>query len=103
MDDILRDFLTETSESIEQVDRELVRFERDPDNHAVLANIFRLVHTIKGTCGFLGLNRLEAVSHAAETLMSRLRDGTRRRHPRLDGPHQGHHPRAGGNGGRAGG
>ena len=46
MDDILRDFLTETSESIEQVDRELVRFERDPDNHAVLANIFRLVHTI---------------------------------------------------------
>ncbi|MCZ8102762.1 MAG: hybrid sensor histidine kinase/response regulator [Burkholderiales bacterium] len=76
MDDILRDFLTETSESIEQVDRELVRFERDPDNHAVLANIFRLVHTIKGTCGFLGLNRLEAVSHAAETLMSRLRDGT---------------------------
>ncbi len=75
MDDILRDFLTETSESIEQVDRELVRFERDPNNHAVLANVFRLVHTIKGTCGFLGLNRLEGVSHAAESLMSRLRDG----------------------------
>lgn len=75
MDDILRDFLTETSESIEQVDRELLRLERDPDNQDVLAHVFRLVHTIKGTCGFLGLNRLEAVSHAAESLMARLREG----------------------------
>ncbi len=69
------DFLTETSDSIEQVDRELVRFERDPNNEAVLANIFRLVHTIKGTCGFLGLTRLETVAHAAESLMARFREG----------------------------
>ncbi len=75
MDDLLRDFLTETSESLDVVDVELVRFEQEPNNHDILANIFRLVHTIKGTCGFLGLPRLEALAHAAETLMGKFRDG----------------------------
>jgi len=75
MDDLLREFLTETHESLERVDAELVRFEREPDNANILANIFRLVHTIKGTCGFLGLPRLEALAHAAETLMGKFRDG----------------------------
>jgi two-component system, chemotaxis family, sensor kinase CheA len=75
MDDLLREFLTETSESLDTVDVELVRFEQDPNNAKILANIFRLVHTIKGTCGFLGLPRLEALAHAAETLMGRFRDG----------------------------
>ncbi|MHB2165839.1 hybrid sensor histidine kinase/response regulator [Alsobacter sp. R-9] len=75
MDEILRDFLTETTDSIEQADRELVRFEREPNNETVLANVFRIVHTIKGTCGFLGLTRLETLSHAAESLMARFRDG----------------------------
>ena len=57
------------------VDVELVRFEQDPNNAKILDNIFRLVHTIKGTCGFLGLPRLEALAHAAETLMGKFRDG----------------------------
>ncbi len=75
MDDLLREFLTETNENLERVDAEIVRFEHEPSNGEILGNIFRLVHTIKGTCGFLGLPRLEALAHATETLMSRFRDG----------------------------
>ncbi len=75
MDDLLREFLTETGESLDTVDVELVHFEQDPNNAKILDNIFRLVHTIKGTCGFLGLPRLEALAHAAETLMGKFRDG----------------------------
>ena len=75
MDDLLREFLTETNESLDTVDNQLVRFEQDPNNAKILDNIFRLVHTIKGTCGFLGLPRLEALAHAAETLMGKFRDG----------------------------
>jgi len=75
MDDLLREFLTETNESLNLVDAELVRFEQEPNNGAILGNIFRLVHTIKGTCGFLGLSRLETLTHAAETLMGKFRDG----------------------------
>src|ERR1700730_10561739 len=75
MDDLLREFLTETSESLDTVDNQLVRFEQEPNNAKILDNIFRLVHTIKGTCGFLGLPRLEALAHAAETLMGKVRDG----------------------------
>src|SRR5205807_4187334 len=75
MDDLLREFLTETNESLDTVDVELVRFEQEPNNGKILDNIFRLVHTIKGTCGFLGLPRLEALAHAAETLMGKFRDG----------------------------
>src|SRR5882724_1076972 len=75
MDDLLRKFLTETNESLDTVDNQLVRFEQDPNNAKILDNIFRLVHTIKGTCGFLGLPRLEALAHAGETLMGKFRDG----------------------------
>ncbi|MGE0847861.1 MAG: chemotaxis protein CheA, partial [Flavobacteriaceae bacterium] len=75
MDDLLNEFLTETVESLDVVDVELVKFEQDPNNAKILDNIFRLVHTIKGTCGFLGLPRLESIAHAAETLMGRFRDG----------------------------
>jgi two-component system, chemotaxis family, sensor kinase CheA len=75
MDDLLREFVTETHESLDVVDVELVRFEQDPNNAKILDNIFRLVHTIKGTCGFLNLPRLEALAHAAETLMGKFRDG----------------------------
>jgi two-component system, chemotaxis family, sensor kinase CheA len=75
MDDLLRDFVVETTENIDVVDNELVRFEQDPNNKGIIAQIFRLVHTIKGTCGFLGLPRLEALTHAAETMIDRFRDG----------------------------
>jgi len=77
MDDLLREFLTETVESLDVVDVELVRFEQEPNNTKILDNIFRLVHTIKGTCGFLGLPRLEALTHAAEALMGNFRGGRR--------------------------
>lgn len=75
MDDLLKEFLTETSESIDLVDEELVVLEQEPDNKKVLDNIFRLVHTIKGTCGFLGLPRLEAVAHASENVLGKFREG----------------------------
>jgi two-component system chemotaxis sensor kinase CheA len=75
MDDLLREFLTETNENIDVVDVELVRFEQEPNNAQILDRIFRLVHTIKGTCGFLNLPRLEQLTHAAEALMGKFRDG----------------------------
>ena len=76
MDDLLADFLTETHEGLSAVDEALLRLERAPDDAPTLAEIFRQVHTIKGTCGFLGLSRLEKVGHAAETMLGLYRDGT---------------------------
>ena len=75
MDDLLSEFITETLESVAQVDAQLVEFEKDPQNAAILGNIFRLVHTVKGTCGFLGLPRLESVAHAGENVLDKYRDG----------------------------
>ena len=75
MDDLLREFLTETSESITVLDVELIKLEQQPDNPELLGVIFRVVHTIKGTCGFLGLPRLEAVTHAAEEVLGKFRAG----------------------------
>ena len=75
MDDLLSDFLTETTESLAEADVALVRLERTPDDAATLSLVFRLVHTIKGTCGFLGLPRLERVAHAAENVLGKVRDG----------------------------
>jgi len=75
MDELLVDFLTETAENLSVVDNEIVRWERNPNDRAVLDNIFRLVHTVKGTCGFLNLPRLEALAHAGETVLGRVRDG----------------------------
>ncbi|MEZ5826852.1 MAG: chemotaxis protein CheW [Hyphomicrobiales bacterium] len=75
MDELLAEFLTETSERLDQIDVELVRFEQEPNDADMLNTIFRLVHTVKGTCGFLGLNRLAKLAHAAETLMGQYRDG----------------------------
>ena len=75
MDELLNDFLAETSEHLEAASSQLVQFEIEPSNSTIVASIFRLVHTIKGTCGFLGLSRLEALTHAAEAIVSHLRDG----------------------------
>jgi two-component system, chemotaxis family, sensor kinase CheA len=76
MDELLGEFITETNEFLEIVDTQLVVFEADPRDSATLNNIFRLVHTIKGTCGFLGLPRLQFVAHAGETLLGKFRDGS---------------------------
>ncbi|SDE77495.1 chemotaxis protein CheW [Rhodospira trueperi] len=75
MDDLLSEFLTETSESIATLDVELVHLEQNPNDRDILSNIFRLVHTIKGTCGFLGLPRLESLAHAGENVLGKFRDG----------------------------
>jgi len=76
MDDLLTDFLAETAESLAELDVALLRLERTPDDAETLSLIFRLVHTVKGTCGFLGLPRLERLTHAGENVLGRLRDGT---------------------------
>lgn len=75
MDELLNDFLVETAEHIDAAGAQLVLFERNPSDKSIISSIFRLLHTIKGTCGFLGLTRLELLTHAAEALISRLREG----------------------------
>ena len=74
MDDLLNEFLTETRENLEHLDMEIVQLEQDP-NPELLSSIFRMMHTIKGTCGFLALPRLEHVAHAAENVLGKIRDG----------------------------
>ncbi|MFN7226600.1 MAG: chemotaxis protein CheW [Holosporales bacterium] len=75
MDDLLVEFLSETNESLEQLDLEIVRLEQNPGDAELISSIFRIMHTIKGTCGFLSLPRLESIAHAAEDVMGRIRDG----------------------------
>src|SRR3954468_5646372 len=75
MDDLLKEFLTETSENLAVLDVELVRLEQNPNDMDLLGKIFRLVHTVKGTCGFLGLSRRESVAHAGENVLGKVRDG----------------------------
>lgn len=74
MDELLGEFLTETNESLSLLDGEIVKLEKDPNDSELIAQIFRLVHTIKGTCGFLGLERLEKIAHSAENVLGKLRD-----------------------------
>jgi len=77
MDEMLKEFLAESAEQIEAASAQIVEFERNPADAALIASIFRLVHTIKGTCGFLGLNRLQKLTHAAESLIGQLREGAK--------------------------
>ena len=74
-DSIIQEFLVESHEGLTQVESDLVALERAPEDSKRLASVFRAIHTIKGTCGFFGFNRLGAVSHAGENLLSRLRAG----------------------------
>ncbi len=75
MNDIVREFLLESHENLAQLDLDLVTLEKDPGERETLARAFRTLHTVKGTAGFLGLAKLQAVGHAAENLLSRLRSG----------------------------
>jgi two-component system, chemotaxis family, sensor kinase CheA len=75
MDEIIKDFLIESAENLDRLDQDLVKLEGAPSSTELLARIFRTIHTIKGTCGFLGFARLEKLAHAGENLLSRLRDG----------------------------
>ncbi len=75
MDDLIAEFITETNEGLQQLDTDLLRLEQNPNDKDLISRIFRLMHTIKGTCGFLALPRLETVAHRAENVMGRFRDG----------------------------
>lgn len=75
MDDLIVEFLTETNEGLQELDTDLIKLEQNPNDKDLISKIFRLMHTIKGTCGFLGLPRLEKVAHHAENVMGRFRDG----------------------------
>jgi two-component system chemotaxis sensor kinase CheA len=75
MDEVVQEFLVESAENLDQLDRDLVNLEKDPTSRELLGSVFRAVHTIKGTTGFLGFGRLEQVAHKAENLLSKLRDG----------------------------
>jgi two-component system chemotaxis sensor kinase CheA len=72
--DIVKDFLVESYENLDRLDRDLVGLEKNPEDTEALAGVFRTIHTIKGTCGFLAFNKLEAVAHVGENLLTRLRD-----------------------------
>jgi two-component system chemotaxis sensor kinase CheA len=75
MDDILKEFLVETHEGLDQLDRDLVVLEQDPAAREVLGQIFRTIHSIKGSSGFLALHKLAEIAHVGENLLSLLRDG----------------------------
>lgn len=75
LDEVVREFLVESHESLDQLDRDLVALEKDPGSTDRLSSVFRTIHTIKGTCGFLSFGKLESVAHVGENLLSRLRDG----------------------------
>ncbi len=75
MDDIVKEFIVESTENLDQLDRDLISLEKNPTSKELLGSIFRAVHTVKGTTGFLGFSKLEQVAHAGESLLSRLREG----------------------------
>ncbi|GAB2677821.1 chemotaxis protein CheA [Thalassiella azotivora] len=75
MDEIVQEFLVESHENLDQLDRDLVQLEAEPGSRELLASVFRTIHTIKGTSGFLAFSKLESVTHVGENLLARLRDG----------------------------
>jgi two-component system chemotaxis sensor kinase CheA len=72
--EIVKEFLIESYENLDRLDRELVGLEKNPEDAEALAGVFRTIHTIKGTCGFLGFRKLEKVAHIGENLLTLLRD-----------------------------
>jgi two-component system chemotaxis sensor kinase CheA len=75
IDEIVAEFLVESHENLDQLDRDLLALEQNPGSRELLASVFRTIHTIKGTSGFLAFHRLEKLTHVGENLLSRLRDG----------------------------
>lgn len=74
-DDIVKEFLVESYENLDRLDRDLITLEKHPNDREILGSIFRTIHTIKGTSGFLAFDKLGAVAHVGESLLGRLRDG----------------------------
>lgn len=83
MEEIVQEFLVESHENLDQLDQDLLALEREPDSRELLSSIFRTLHTIKGTSGFLALHTLERVAHAGESLLSKLRDGEMTLNPEM--------------------
>src|SRR5579871_1107293 len=81
LETVIKEFLVESYENLDQLDQDLVVLEKNPENRERLASVFRTIHTIKGTCGFFGFSRLEKVAHVGENLLSKLRDGEMRLDP----------------------
>jgi two-component system chemotaxis sensor kinase CheA len=82
VDEVVQEFLVESYENLDRLDQEFVQLEQDPTRRELVASVFRTIHTIKGTCGFLGFAKLQNLAHAGETLLARIRDGV----VALDGP-----------------
>lgn len=72
---LIKEFLVESYENLDQLDQDFVALERDPANRETLSSVFRTIHTIKGTCGFFGYEKLGSLTHVGENLLSRLREG----------------------------
>lgn len=83
MDDVLREFLVESHECLDVLQRTLTALEAQPTSREDLASMFRAVHTIKGACGFLGFAKLESITRVGEGLLGRLRDGEVRLTPEV--------------------
>ncbi|WP_084125145.1 chemotaxis protein CheW [Demequina sp. NBRC 110054] len=77
MDEIVREFVVESYENLDQLDQDLVALESDAGSRALLSSVFRTIHTIKGTSGFLAFSNLESLTHVGENLLAELRDGKR--------------------------
>jgi two-component system chemotaxis sensor kinase CheA len=75
VDDLTKEFIAESQEGLDRMERGLTELETRPEDGQLVGEIFRVVHTIKGTTGFLGFDRLEKLAHAGEHLLSALRDG----------------------------
>ncbi len=73
LDEIVAEFLVESHENLDQMDRDIIALEQEPGSRSLLSSVFRTVHTIKGTTGFLGFGRLQELTHAGEGLLGRLR------------------------------
>src|ERR1035441_3014765 len=73
--EIVKEFLVESYENLDRLDQGLITLEKDPTDQETLASIFRTIHTIKGTSGFLAFNKLGTLTHVGENLLARLRDG----------------------------
>jgi two-component system chemotaxis sensor kinase CheA len=77
LDEEVREFLIESNENLGNLDREIVLLEEHPKDAALIASVFRTIHTIKGTCGFFGFNILGAITHVAENILHQVRAGQR--------------------------
>jgi two-component system chemotaxis sensor kinase CheA len=74
MDELIKEFLIESYENLDRMERDLVVLEKDPSNTETLSSLFRTIHTLKGSSGFLGFAQLEAIAHVGENLLSKMRD-----------------------------